>query len=111
MARITEDSINKVRLRANIVETISDYVELKKRGQNFFGNCPFHNEKTASLSVSEEKEIYKCFGCHKGGGLFKFIMDIENVEFPEAIEILAKKNGIQLEYEKGFSKKKSRFKD
>lgn len=105
MARITEDSINKVRLRANIVETISDYVELKKRGQNFFGNCPFHNEKTASLSVSEDKEIYKCFGCHKGGGIFNFIMDIENVEFPEAIEILAKKNGVQLEYEKGFSKK------
>ena len=52
MARITEDSINKVRLRANIVETISDYIELKKRGQNFFGNCPFHNEKTASFSVS-----------------------------------------------------------
>ena len=105
MARITEDSINKVRLRASIVETIADYVELKKRGQNFFGNCPFHNEKTASFSVSEDKEIYKCFGCHKGGGIFNFIMDIENVEFPEAIEILAKKNGIQLEYEKGFSKK------
>ena len=70
MARITENTIEKIRLRADIVDTVSDYVELKKRGRNFFGLCPFHNEKTGSFSVSEAKQIYKCFGCGSGGGVF-----------------------------------------
>ncbi len=91
MGRITEHSIEKVRLQSDIIQTISDYMELKKRGHNFFGLCPFHNEKTASFSVSEDKQIYKCFGCGAGGGVFNFIMDIEKVDFPESIEILAKK--------------------
>ena len=103
MARITENTIEKVRLSADIVQTISEYVELKKRGQNFFGICPFHAEKTGSFSVNEDKQIYKCFGCGAGGGVFNFIMDIEKVEFPESIEILASKNGIAVEYEKGAS--------
>ncbi len=105
MARITENSIEKVRLNANIIETISDYIELKKRGHNFFGLCPFHNEKTPSFSANEDKQIYKCFGCGAGGGVFNFIMDIEKVDFPESIEILADKYGIELEYEKGQSGK------
>ena len=104
MARITENTIEKIRLRADIVDTVSDYVELKKRGRNFFGLCPFHNEKTGSFSVSEDKQIYKCFGCGAGGSVFNFIMDIEKVEFPESIEILAKKIGIKVEYEQGQSK-------
>ena len=105
MARITENSIEKVRLNSDIIHTISDYIELKKKGHNFFGLCPFHNEKTPSFSASEDKQIYKCFGCGVGGGVFNFIMDIEKVDFPEAIEILADKNGIELEYEKGASGK------
>ena len=105
MARITENSIEKVRLNANIIEIISDYIELKKRGHNFFGLCPFHNEKTPSFSANEDKQIYKCFGCGAGGGVFNFIMDIEKVDFPESIEILADKYGIELEYEKGQSGK------
>ena len=104
MARITENTIEKIRLRADIVEIVSDYLELKKRGRNFFGFCPFHNEKTGSLSVSEDKQIYKCFGCGEGGSVFNFIMEIEKVEFPESIEILAKKIGIRVEYEQGQSK-------
>ncbi len=103
MARITEQSIERVRIKSDIIQTLSDYMELKKRGHNFFGLCPFHNEKTPSFSVSEDKQIYKCFGCGAGGGVFNFIMDIEKVDFPESIEILAKKNGIELEYEKGSS--------
>ena len=103
MARITEQSIERVRIKSDIIQTLSDYMELKKRGHNFFGLCPFHNEKTPSFSVSEDKQIYKCFGCGAGGGVFNFIMDIEKVDFPESIEILAKKNGIELEYEKGAS--------
>ena len=103
MARITEQSIERVRIKSDIIQTLSDYMELKKRGHNFFGLCPFHNEKTPSFSVSEDKQIYKCFGCGAGGGVFNFVMDIEKVDFPESIEILAKKNGIELEYEKGSS--------
>ena len=99
MARITENSIEKVRLNSDIIQTISDYIELKKKGHNFFGLCPFHNEKTPSFSANEDKQIYKCFGCGAGGGVFNFIMDIEKVDFPEAIEILADRNGIDLEYE------------
>ena len=104
MARITENSIERVRLKSDIIQTISDYIELKKRGHNFFGLCPFHNEKTASFSVNEDKQIYKCFGCGAGGGVFNFIMDIEKVDFPESIEILAKRNGIEIEYDKTSSK-------
>ena len=100
MARITENSIERVRMKADIIHTISDYIELKKRGHNFFGLCPFHNEKTASFSVNEDKQIYKCFGCGAGGGVFNFIMDIEKVDFPESIEILAERNGVEIEYDK-----------
>ena len=105
MAMITANSIEKVRISSDIIQTISDYIELKKRGRNFFGICPFHDEKTPSFSANEDKQIYKCFGCGAGGGVFNFIMDIEKVEFPEAIEILADRNGIELEYEKGSSGK------
>ncbi len=105
MARITDNTIEKVRISTDIIQTISDYMELKKRGRNFFGLCPFHDEKSPSFSANEDKQIYKCFGCGAGGGVFNFIMDIEKVEFPEAIEILADRNGIEIEYEKGSSGK------
>ena len=105
MAIITQNSIEKVRIAADIIHTLSDYMKLTKKGNNFFGLCPFHNEKTPSFSVNENKQIFKCFGCGAGGGVFNFIMDIEKVDFPEAIKILAEKNGIELEYEKGSSSK------
>ena len=74
MAKISEQSIEQIRNRADIIDIISSYVELKKRGRNFFGLCPFHNEKTASFSVSPEKQIYKCFGCGAGGSSIDFII-------------------------------------
>ncbi len=111
MARITENSIEKVRLSSDIIQTISDYIELTKRGHNFFGLCPFHNEKTPSFSANEDKQIYKCFGCGAGGGVFNFIMDIEKVDFPEAIEILADRNGIEIEYDKGSFGKQNNIKN
>ena len=92
-------------MNADIVNTISDYIKLTHKGNNFFGLCPFHSEKTPSFSVNESKQIFKCFGCGAGGGVFNFIMDIEKVDFPEAIKILADKNGIEIEYEKGSIKK------
>ncbi len=81
--------------RSDIVDVVSGYVRLTKRsGANLFGLCPFHSEKTPSFSVSPDKQIYHCFGCGKGGGVINFIMEIENLSFPEAVEFLARRAGI-----------------
>ena len=98
MARISEQSIERVRNAADVVDVISDYVDLKQKGRNFFGLCPFHSEKTPSFSVNPEKQIYKCFGgCGAGGGSINFVMAKENLEYPEAIKFLAHKYNIELE--------------
>ena len=82
-------SIESVRSKVDIVDAISNYVELKKRGRNFFGICPFHDDKKNPLfSVNQDKQIYKCFGCGTGGGSINFIMDIEDLEFTQAVEYL-----------------------
>ena len=81
--------------RNDIVDVVSEYVSLGKRsGANYFGLCPFHNEKTPSFSVSPDKQIYYCFGCGKGGGVINFIMEIDQLTFSEAVERLAKRAGI-----------------
>ena len=77
--------------RSDIVDVVSGYVSLQRKGGNLFGLCPFHNEKTPSFSVSPDKQIYHCFGCKKGGGVINFIMEIENLTFPEAVRFLAKR--------------------
>ena len=97
MARISEQSIEKIRNTADIYEIISAYVELKKKGRNFFGLCPFHGEKTASFSVNTDKQIYKCFGCGEGGSSIDFIMRKHNYDFVEALTYLADKYSIDLE--------------
>ena len=84
----------QVRSTANIVEVISGYVPLKKRGQNFWGCCPFHGEKTPSFAVNPAKNMFYCFGCHEGGDIFKFIMKIESCDFKEALKLLAARYGI-----------------
>ena len=92
-----ENFINELTERNDIVEVVSSYVRLsKKSGSNLFGLCPFHSEKTPSFSVSPDKQIYHCFGCGKGGGVINFIMEIENLSFPEAVEFLAKRAGLPL---------------
>ncbi len=88
--------IERVRSESDIVTTISDYVSLKKNGKNYWGCCPFHNEKTPSFSVTPDKGFFYCFGCHTGGNVFNFIMKIENVSFFEAAKILASKLNIPL---------------
>ena len=105
MARISEQSIEKVRQAADIIEVVSSHVELKQRGRNFFGLCPFHSEKTPSFSVNPDKQIYKCFGCGAGGGSINFIMEIENLEFVDAIKKLAQTFNIVLDIKGGDSKK------
>ena len=84
----------QARSTANIVEVISGYVPLKKRGQNFWGCCPFHGEKTPSFAVNPAKNMFYCFGCHEGGDIFKFIMKIESCDFKEALKLLAARYGI-----------------
>ena len=86
----------KVKQQADIVRVISEYVQLKKAGQNFRGLCPFHAEKTPSFNVHPTKQIYHCFGCGQGGDVFKFVMEMEKCSFPEALRIVAEKCGIAL---------------
>ncbi|MEJ2245528.1 MAG: DNA primase [Acidobacteriota bacterium] len=88
--------LDEVRNSVNIVSAVSEYVALKKRGHNYVARCPFHNEKTPSFNVNEEKQIFMCFGCGVGGDIFKFIMQMENFTFPEAVRFLAERNGISL---------------
>ncbi len=97
---ISQDSIESVKRAADIVSVVGEYVKLDKRGSDFWGCCPFHGEKTASFHVIPEKNAYYCFGCHAGGAsAIKFIQEIEKVSFPEAVELLAKKFGIVIQYE------------
>ena len=92
-----ETFLNELTERNDIVDVVSGYVRLtKKSGANMFGLCPFHSEKTPSFSVSRDKQIYHCFGCGKGGGVINFIMEIENLSFPEAVEFLAKRAGMPM---------------
>ncbi|MDO5754895.1 MAG: DNA primase [Tissierellia bacterium] len=97
MARIPEDKIQEVKDQMDIVSIVSEYVDLKKSGQNFVGLCPFHNEKTPSFTVSSQKGIFRCFGCGEGGDVIGFIMKKENLSYPEAIRFLADKGGIFIE--------------
>ena len=94
---IPESFLQEVSDRNDIVDVVSGYVRLnKKSGANLFGLCPFHSEKTPSFSVAPAKQIYHCFGCGKGGSVFNFIMEIENLTFPESVEFLAKRVGLQV---------------
>ncbi len=93
---IPENLLEDILSRVDIVEVISSYIPLKKSGRNFKANCPFHHEKTASFMVSAERQIYHCFGCGESGNAFKFLMRHERMEFPEAVEVLAKKTGVIL---------------
>lgn len=94
--KIPEDKIEEVRETADIVEIVSQFVTLKKRGKSYMGLCPFHTEKTPSFSVDPVRGFYHCFGCGAGGNVFNFIMQIEKVTFPEAVRSLAEKLGIHL---------------
>ena len=102
MARISEQTIEKVRSSSDIVEVVQSYVQIKQKGRNFFGACPFHNEKTPSFSVNPDKQIFKCFGCGIGGGVINFIMEIEKLEFKDSIIFLAEHSGIEIELDESY---------
>lgn len=93
---IDENVLDEIRDRVDLVDLVSEYVNLKKSGANYMGLCPFHNEKTPSSSVSTSKQIFKCFGCGEGGDVISFIMKRENLGFREAVEFLADKYNVTL---------------
>ena len=94
---IPEEKVREVAERLSIVEVVSDYVSLRRAGGNYLGLCPFHAEKTPSFNVNPAREIFHCFGCGAGGNAFSFVMKIEGVSFPEAVKLLARKSGIEIE--------------
>jgi DNA primase len=96
---IPKETIDLIFETARVEEIVGDFVALKKRGVNYIGNCPFHNEKTPSFTVSPTKGIYKCFGCGKGGNSINFVMEIEHFNYPEALKFVAKKYNIEIEEE------------
>lgn len=98
--RIPESKIEEIRESIDIVDVISPYVQLRKRGKNFIGLCPFHSEKTPSFTVSDEKQIFHCFGCHTGGNVFKFLTEFHKISFVEAVQELAEQQGITIEFDK-----------
>ena len=91
-----EELVEEIRLKNDIVDVISSYVKLQKKGSSYFGLCPFHNEKSPSFSVSRSKQMYYCFGCGAGGNVFTFIMEYENYTFAEALKFLAQRAGVEL---------------
>ena len=99
MIRYTPELLEEIKNRNDIVDVVSQYVILKRKGRNYFGLCPFHNEKSPSFSVSPEKQIFHCFGCNVGGNVFHFIMKIENISFFESVKMLANRAGIELPQE------------
>src|SRR5881628_2239977 len=94
-------TLEQVRAASDIVDVIGSYLPLKRAGANFVALCLFHKEKTPSFNVNPHRQIFHCFGCHKGGDVFAFVRDYENLEFPEAVRRLAERARIPLEYERG----------
>ena len=104
----SDEIIEEVRLKNDIVDVISGYVKLQKKGSSYFGLCPFHNEKSPSFSVSRDKQMYYCFGCGAGGNVFTFVMEYENYSFTEALQFLAQRVGVELPKEEYSKEAKER---
>ena len=100
---ISQESKDAVLAACDIVSVVGDYVQLEQRGNQWWGCCPFHHEKTPSFSVTPEKNMYYCFGCHEGGDAIKFVMEMEKIRFPEAMKLLARKFGVEIKYSNNFT--------
>src|ERR671919_911522 len=100
MARFTRDSVDRVKEAADIVEIVSAHTDLQQRGQDYWGVCPFHEERTPSFKVNPRDKLYYCFGCEASGDVFRFVEEKEGLSFPEAVESLAERYGVELERER-----------
>ena len=96
MSYYAQELVEEIRSRSDIVDVISGYVKLQRKGSNYVGVCPFHNDRNPSMSVNQPRQMYHCFSCGAGGDVFKFVMDYENLTFPEAVKVLADRAGIEL---------------
>ena len=96
MSFYSQDLVEEIRSRSDIVDVISGYIKLQRKGSNYVGVCPFHNDRNPSMSVNQPRQIYRCFSCGAGGDVFKFVMEYENLSFPEAVKVLADRAGIAL---------------
>ena len=94
---ISQSTIQKINDEARVEEVVGEFVTLKRRGANMLGLCPFHNEKTPSFNVNPARNIYKCFGCGKAGGPIQFLMEYQQLSYPDALKYLAKKYNIEIE--------------
>lgn len=92
----SQDLVEEIRSRSDIVDVISGYIRLQRKGSNYVGICPFHNDRNPSMSVNQSRQIYHCFSCGAGGDVFKFVMEYENLTFPEALKTLADRAGVEL---------------
>jgi DNA primase len=107
--RIPDHILGQITDKLDMQAVVSEYVHLEKKGGRLWGLCPFHSEKTPSFTVDPDKSVFYCFGCHKGGSLFTFIMEMENLSFVEAVKLLAEKAGVQIELEEGDSKRREAY--
>ena len=96
-----QDTLERIRAASDIVDVIGSYVPLKRAGANFVALCPFHKEKTPSFNVNPQRQIFHCFGCHKGGDVFTFVKEYENIGFTDAVQRLAERAKIPIEFEHG----------
>jgi len=94
---VSKEKINEIRNKVDIVEIISDYIPLTKKGRNYFCVCPFHDDHSPSMSISSDKQIYTCFSCGASGNVFNFLMEYENISFNQALKILADKCGVVID--------------
>ena len=94
--RLSDTWLDELRSRVRLEEVVSEYVPLKQKGRRYWGCCPFHNEKTPSFSVDTASQLYYCFGCHKGGTVIQFVMEIDRMDFMEAVKILAERAHMEL---------------
>ncbi|MCZ7587130.1 MAG: CHC2 zinc finger domain-containing protein [Deltaproteobacteria bacterium] len=101
MAIVPDSKIEEIRRRADIVEVVQTHTRLKKAGRNWVGLCPFHQEKTPSFNVNPDLQIFKCFGCQRGGDVFRFVMDANGLSFPEALKMLAERYGVEVHFQEG----------
>ena len=97
MKILTNEQINEIRTSVDIVDIVSRYISLTKKGKNYFGVCPFHEDGDPSLSVSSDKQIFSCFSCHTAGNVFNFLMEYEHISFMEAVKIVADIAGIDVD--------------